>query len=251
MSVKSGYLFAFALALASGQFAGAAQISVAVASNFAAPMAEISAAFAKDTGHEIRPSLASSGKFYAQIHNGAPFEILLSADATIPARLERDGMTLAGSRFTYAIGGLVLWSADEQRVDAEGKILLGNAYGKLAIANPTHAPYGRAAIEVLTALGQHERVKRTFVMGENIGQAYQFVASGNAAIGFVAMSQVMRAGRLTAGSGWIVPATLHAPIRQDAVILKAGASNPAARALMDYLKGDQARVIMSRYGYRF
>jgi molybdate transport system substrate-binding protein len=230
--------------------ARAADVSVAVAANFMAPMNALAAAFERDTGHRAKLSFGSSGKFYAQIRNGAPFEVFLSADDETPARLEQEGATVGGSRFTYAVGRLVLWSADAQRVDGKGEVLRRGGFNKLAIANPKVAPYGRAAVEVLTHLGLLEAVSGRFVQGENIAQTHQFVVSGNAELGFVALSQVMKDGRLAAGSAWLVPDTLHAPIRQDGVILSAGKDNPAAAALMSYLKGDTARAIIRAYGYR-
>lgn len=243
--------FVFIVGLMTSLAAQAAKVSVAVAANFTAPMNAIAAEFARDTGHEVKASFASSGKFYAQIRNGAPFQVFLSADDETPARLEQEGATVAGSRFTYAIGTLVLWSGDPQRVDAKGEVLWRGSYKKLAIANPKLAPYGRAAVETLTHVGLLEAVSGRFVQGENIGQTHQFLVSGNAELGFVALSQVMKDGRLASGSAWIVPETLHAPIRQDAVILAAGKDNPAASALMHYLKGDKARAIIRAYGYRF
>lgn len=237
--------------LLAGLSAQAADVSVAVAANFTAPMNAIAVEFARDTGHAVKTSFGSSGKFYAQIRNGAPFEVFLAADDETPAKLEQEGATTAGSRFTYAIGSLLLWSADPQRVDAKGNVLRSGSLGKLAIANPRLAPYGQAAIETLTHLGLLDAVRNRFVQGENIGQTHQFIASGNADLGFVALSQVMKDGQLTSGSAWIVPDSLHAPIRQDAVILSAGKDNPAAAALMQYLKSDKARAIIKAYGYRF
>jgi molybdate transport system substrate-binding protein len=214
-------------------------------------MNAIAAEFARDTGHEAKLSFGASGKFYAQIRNGAPFQVFLSADDETPAKLEEEGATVPRSRFTYAIGTLVLWSAAAGYVDDKGDVLKGGGFGRLAIANPKLAPYGRAAMETLTSLGLLDAVSGKFVTGENIGQTHQFVASGNAEIGFVALSQVAKDGKLTGGSGWIVPDTLHAPIRQDAVILSAGKDNPAASALMAFLKSGKARAIIRAYGYRF
>lgn len=224
-------------------------VQVAVAANFTAPMQQIAAQFEKDTGHQARLSFGSSGKFYAQIRNGAPFQMFLSADDETPARLEREGLAVAGSRFTYAIGTLVLWSARPGHVDAKGEVLRRGQFGKLALANPKVAPYGRAAVEVLTGLGLLGAVQPKFVRGENIAQTWQFVSTGNAELGFVALSQVMKEGRITSGSAWIVPGNLHAPIRQDAVILGAGKGNAAAEALTKYLKSDKARAIIRSYGY--
>jgi len=229
----------------------AAEVSVAVAANFTAPMNAIAVEFAKETGHQPRLSFGASGKFYAQIRNGAPFEVFLSAEDETPARLERDGATVPGSRFTYAIGTLALWSRDPGRVDGGGEVLRAGNWRKLAIANPKLAPYGRAAMETLAGLGLADVVRDKLVTGENIGQAYQFVASGNAELGFVALSSVMKDGRLLEGSAWVVPDKLHAPIRQDAVMLVAARNNPAAAALMTYLQGERARAVMKSYGYRY
>lgn len=229
----------------------AAEVQVAVASNFLAPMQRIAAAFERDTGHRARLAAGATGKFYAQIRNGAPFEVLLAADETTPARLEAEGRAVAGTRFTYAIGRLVLWSPRAEYVDAEGAILRRGGFAHLAVANPRTAPYGAAAAQVLAALGLGDALAARLVTGENIGQTYQFVASGNAELGFVALSQVMADGKLAGGSAWPVPDELYLPIRQDAVLLERGADNPAAAALLDYLRGDAARALIGGYGYRF
>ncbi len=227
----------------------AAQVQVAVAANFTAPMQKIAAAFQHDTGHQAHLAFGASGKFYAQIRNGAPFQMLLSADDETPARLEKDGLGVPGSRFTYAVGRLALWSARPGYVDEKGETLKKGAFNKLALANPKLAPYGAAAVETLTRLGVLGAVQGKFVQGENIAQTYQFVSTGNAELGFVALSQVMKDGKVASGSAWIVPASLHAPIRQDAVILAGGKDNPAAIALAKYLKGDKARAVIKAYGY--
>jgi molybdate transport system substrate-binding protein len=229
--------------------AHAAEVSVAVAANFTAPMNAIAAEFAKDTGHQAKPAFGSSGKFYAQIKNGAPFQMFLSADDETPARLAQEGLADPASRYTYAIGTLVLWSAQPGGVDAKAEVLKKNQFNKLALANPKLAPYGRAAVEVLTGMGLLETLTPKFVLGENIAQTWQFVSTGNAELGFVALSQVMKDGKISSGSAWIVPGKLHSPIRQDAVILNAGRGNPAADALLKYLKGDKARAIIKAYGY--
>ena len=229
--------------------AAADEVQVAVAANFTAPMQAIAAAFEKDTGHQARLAFGSSGKFHAQIKNGAPFEVLLSADDATPAQLEREGLAVPGTRFTYAIGQLVLWSANARRVDSQGVALKQGNYAHLAIANPKLAPYGAAAIEALQHLGLLNAVQVKLVQGENIAQTYQFVASGNAELGFVALSQVIRDGKLVSGSAWIVPASLHAPIRQDAVILANGKGKRAAAALMNYLKSDKAKAVIRAFGY--
>ena len=229
--------------------AQAGEVQVAVAANFTAPMQKIAAEFEKDTGNKAVLAFGATGKFYAQINNGAPFEVLLSADDETPARLEAERRTAPGTRFTYATGKLVLWSARDGYVDGQGQVLKGGNYAHLAIANPKAAPYGAAAVETLQKLKLWEQVQPKLVQGENIGQAFQFVSTGNAPLGFVALSQVWRDGKFTSGSGWIVPATLHSPIRQDAVILDKGAANPAARALEDYLKSPKARDIIRSFGY--
>jgi molybdate transport system substrate-binding protein len=225
------------------------EVQVAVAANFTAPMQTIAAAFEKDTGHKAQLAFGSSGKFYAQIKNGAPFQVFLSADDEKPAKLEEEGMAVPGTRFTYAIGKLALWSAKEGMVDSKGEVLKKGGYVHLAIANPKLAPYGAAAIEVLKKLNLLEAIQPRLVQGENIAQTYQFVASGNAELGFVSLSQVMQDGRLTKGSGWIVPDNLHALIRQEAVILANGKGNAAAIALLAYLKSEKAKTIIRGFGY--
>lgn len=227
----------------------AAEVSVAVAANFTAPMKQIAVEFEKSTGHKAVLAFGSSGKFFAQIKNGAPFQLFLSADDEKPAQLEKEGLTVAGSRFTYAVGTLVLWSPQPGLVDAGGAVLGRGHFSKLAIANPKLAPYGTAALEVLTKAGLLANITPKLVQGENIAQTYQFVSSGNADLGFVALSQVMKDGRVTSGSAWIVPGKLHNPIRQDAVLLATGKENAAAKALLDYLKTDTARKIIRSYGY--
>ena len=244
-------LLALTAALALSAAAHAETVQIAVAANFTAPAKALAEVLAKTTGHEAKLSFGATGAFYTQIKNGAPFQVFLSADDETPAKLEQEGATAAGSRFTYAIGSLALWSADPQRVDAKGEVLRQGGYNKLAIANPKLAPYGKAAIETLTHLGLLDTVSSKFVQGENIGQTHQFVVSGNAELGFVALSQVIKDGQLTSGSAWIVPESMHSPIRQDAVILTSGKDNPAAAAFMQYLKGDKARAIIKAYGYRF
>ena len=229
--------------------ASAEEVQVAVAANFSVPMQVIAAAFEKDTGHKAQLAFGSTGKFYAQIRNGAPFQILLSADAETPMRLEREGLAVAATRFTYAVGKLALWSAKKGMVDSSGAVLGKGNYAHLAMANPKLAPYGAAAIDVLKHLNLLDAVQPRLVQGENIAQTYQFVASGNAELGFVALSQITKDGKLIDGSAWIVPDNLHAPIRQDAVILANGKGNAAASALMAYLKSDKAKAIIRAYGY--
>ena len=227
--------------------ARADEVQVAVAANFAAPAKLIAADFQKDTGHTAVLAFGATGKFYAQIRNGAPFEVLLAADDETPARLEKEGAAVAGTRFTYATGRLVLWSARPGYVDDKGELLAKRDFTHLAIANPKLAPYGAAAVEALTAMKLIDRLQPKFVQAENIAQAYQFVATGNAELGFVALSQVMKDGRLAEGSAWIVPAGMHQPIRQEAVLLEK--AKPAAAAWLRYLRGDKAKAVIKSFGY--
>jgi len=232
--------------------AGAAhggEVQVAVAANFAAPMQQLAADFARETGHKAVLASGATGKFYAQIRNGAPFEVLLSADDDTPAKLETEGQVVKGSRFTYAVGRLVLWSNKAGYVDTAGNVLKTGTYQHLAIANPKTAPYGAAAIAALDRLGLRASVQPRIVQGENIAQAWQFASTGNAELGFVAQSQVWRDGSFTSGSGWVVPASLHDPIRQDAALLTRGSKNPAAQALLHYLKTDKAKAVIRSFGY--
>ena len=230
--------------------AQADEVQVAVAANFTAPIQAIAADFEKDTGHKLVAAYGATGQFYTQIKNGAPFEVFLSADDTTPQKLESEGDTVKGSRFTYAVGTLALWSAKEGYVDAKGDVLQKNQYQHLSIANPKAAPYGLAATQVLAKLGLTDQVKSKLVEGQNITQAYQFVSTGNAELGFVALSQIYKDGKVSSGSAWIVPGQMHDPIKQDAVILNKGKDNPAAKALVDYLKGPKAAAIIKSYGYQ-
>ncbi|QGW22438.1 molybdate ABC transporter substrate-binding protein [Stutzerimonas degradans] len=229
--------------------ASADEVRVAVAANFTAPMQKIAEAFARDTGHRAVLAFGATGKFYAQINNGAPFDVLLAADEQTSQRLEDEGQGVAGSRFTYAIGSLVLWSAREGYVDPQGRVLADGDFRHLALANPKTAPYGAAALQTLEKLGLRERLQPRFVQGENIAQTHQFVASGNAELGFIALSQVIEDGRIARGSAWRVPADQHQPIRQDALLLQHGEHNPAARALLDYLRSASAVALIRAYGY--
>jgi len=231
--------------------AHAAEVNVAVAANFTAPMNVIAADFEKDTDHKAKLAFGSSGRFYAQIKNGAPFQLFLSADDETPAKLAHEGLAEPASQFTYAIGSLVLWSAKPGFVDAKGDVLKSGKFTKLAIANPKTAPYGRAAIETLTKLGLLAAVESKFVQGENIAQTYQFAHTGNADLGFVALSQVMKDGKVTEGSAWVVPAEMHQPIRQDVILLATGRGNAAAEALLKYLRTDKAKTVIRSFGYGF
>lgn len=226
------------------------EVQVAVAANFAGPLARIGEGFTAATGHTLQVSAGATGKFYAQIRAGAPFDVLLAADDQTPQKLVAEQLAVAGTAFTYAIGKLVLWSAKAGFVDGEGKVLAGAAFSHLAIANPKIAPYGVAGIEVLKARGVYEATAPRLVNAESIAQAYQFVSTGNAELGFVALSQVALPGRPPQGSYWLVPQALYAPIRQDAVLLKAGESNAAARELLSYLRSARALALIESYGYR-
>lgn len=248
MSYRSQLVSLAALAAFSWQ-ALAAEVQVAVAANFTAPMQAIAAEFEKDTGHKAKLSFGATGKFYAQISNGAPFEVFLSADDTTPARMERDLLVVPGSRFTYAKGKLVLWSAKEGFVDDRGEVLKQGNFKHVSIANPKTAPYGAATVQFLGKQGLLEAIQPKFVQGENISQTYQFVSTGNAELGFVALSQVYKDGKFNSGSAWIVPAQFYDPILQDAVILARGKANPAAQALVQYLRGEKAKAIIKSYGY--
>jgi molybdate transport system substrate-binding protein len=230
--------------------AQAAEVKVAVAANFAQTLKDIAVEFEKDTGHKISISQGASGKFYAQISNGAPFEVFLSADDETPTKLVREGKAIAGSQFTYATGRLVLWSPDATLVDQEASVLKSEKFRHLAIANAKVAPYGMAAVQTMQKLGLLTKLEPRVVQGESIAQAFQFVSSGNAQLGFVALSQVWENGQLKSGSAWIVPEAMHEPLHQDAVLLNPGKEVPAANSLLNYLKSDKARKIMERYGYR-
>ena len=229
----------------------AGEVQVAVAANFAAPMKQIATQFEQASGHKAKLSVGATGKFYAQIKNGAPFDILLSADQATPTLLVQEQSAVAGSQFTYAIGKLALWSANPTLVDGRGAVLKQGGFAHLAIASPKQAPYGAAAMEVLTALNLNTSVTPKLVQGENIGQTYSFISTGNAELGFVALSQIWENNTLKSGSYWLVPDNLYSPIRQDAVLLKHGKDNPAAAALLAFLKTDKARAIMQSFGYQF
>ena len=229
----------------------AAEVQVAVAANFTAPMQKIATEFEKDTGHKVLLSFGATGQFYAQISNGAPFDVFLSADEETPTRLVKEGYAVDGTRFTYAIGKLVLWSSKPGFVDDKGSVLDTASFSRLAVANPKTAPYGAAAMEVLKARGLTEALAPRIVQGENISQTYQFVKSGNADLGFVAMSQVFKDGKFPEGSVWVIPANLYGTIRQDAVVLDRGKDNAAADALMNYLRSDKAKAVIRSYGYDF
>lgn len=233
----------------SAQLVQAGEVSVAVAANFTAPMTQLAADFEQSSGHKLVLSYSASGRFYAQITNGAPFDVLLSADAGVPAKLIQEGKGVKGSQFTYAVGRLALWSATPGFVDAQGNVLRLGQFRNVAIASPLLAPYGAAAMQTLEKLGLSATVVPKLVTGESIGQAFTMVATGNAELGFVALSQVFAEGKFKTGSAWLVPAHLHSPLRQDAVLLTRGQSNPAAVSLLAFLKTEKAKTVMTSFGY--
>jgi molybdate transport system substrate-binding protein len=250
LTVLSGAAFA----------AQAAEVQVAVAANFAVPLAKIGAGFTAATGHTVKISAGPTGKFFAQIMAGAPFAVLIAADDDRPKKLIAAGYAVPGTAFTYAIGKLLLWSPQPGLVDDQGAVLASDRFAHLAIANPKLAPYGAAAMEVLRARGLAEKLAPRIVTGESIAQTFQFVSTGNAELGFVALSQVYAAptqgdrgalggGKPAGGSRWLVPQSLYNEIRQDAVLLKAGESDAAAKALLAYLKSPPAQDIIRSFGY--
>nr|QLG20544.1 molybdenum ABC transporter substrate-binding protein ModA [uncultured bacterium] len=246
---KPGKLWAAALLLLTG-WVQADEVSVAVAANFTEPMKKITAEFEKTSGHKVALSFGSTGKFYAQVKAGAPFEVLLAADDETPGKMEQEGLAVKDSRFTYAIGKLVLWSAKEAVVDSNGDILKRGDFEHLAVANPRLAPYGAAGVQALQALGVYDAIAPKLVQGENIAQTYQFIATGNALLGFVALSQVIgEDGKAKSGSAWIVPQKYYTPIRQDAVLLDKGKDKTAAVELLKFLKTSYAARIIQSYGY--
>lgn len=223
----------------------AAEVKVAVAANFTDPIKEIAQKFEKATGHKLVLSFGATGQFYAQIAQGAPFEVFLAADKATPAKTIAEGFAIKGTEFTYAVGRLVLYSKTVGFVKGEDT-LKGAAFNKISIANPSAAPYGAAAIETMKTLGVYDALQPKIVQGQNIAQAYQFIDTGNAELGFVALAQV---AQIEGGSRWVVPASLHAPILQDGVLLKPGEKNDAARALLAFLKGSEARGVIETFGY--
>lgn len=226
--------------------AHAAEVRVAVATNFAGAMASLVAAFEAASEHEVVVSTGSTGSHYAQIKNGAPFDAFFSADAERPQLLEREGLAVAGSRFRYALGRLVLWSPRPGYVDADGAVLATGDYRHLAIANPRLAPYGAAARDVLRARNLWERLQARLVQGQDVGQAFGFVATGNAELGFVALAQLKKPGVAPEGSYWLVPESMHEPIEQQAVLLR---DTPAARAFVGFVRSDAGRAIIRDFGY--
>ena len=227
----------------------AGEVQVAVAANFYAPMKRLALSFERESGHKLTMAVGSTGQLDAQIRNGAPFDVLLAADVDTPRKLEQDGMTVPGSRFTYATGRLVLWSRWPKQIVAVGDAVPAMPAGRLALAQPKLAPYGAAAQEVLERLGWWQTLRPQLVYAANVAQAHQFIATGNAMSGFIALSQVQEQGQIKEGSAWVVPASMHRPLRQEAVLLKTAESNPAALAWLKYLQSEPARAILRAFGY--
>lgn len=244
------FLSTAALLLASWS-AQAAQATVAVAANFAEPLRALAAVLEKTTGHRLEIVVGATGRLYAQIANGAPFDLFLAANQATVAKAESEGLTAPGSRFLYATGQLVLWSARPDLVDKQGQVLRQDGWRRLAVANPRTAPYGAAAMQTLAQLGLTQALAPRLVQGESIAQTYNFAHTGNAELAFVALSQVLESGRLRGGSMWVVPAKYHEPIRQDAVLLKRGAGNEAARALMALMQSPAGKDLIRSFGYTF
>ena len=231
------------------QVADAGEVSAAVAANFSEPMKQIAESFQKETGHTVKLSFGSSGKFTSQIKEGAPFDVFLAADEKNPKLLEKEGLAVEGSRFVYALGKLVLWSAQPGFVDDKGYVLRKGNYNKIAYADPKLAPYGLAAKETLEDQGLWTVVQGKLVTGESITQTYQFAATGNAELAFIALSQITKDGKVTEGSWWVVPAHMYNPIKQAAVQLTAAKDREAAKAFLSYLKSEKAVAIIRNFGY--
>jgi len=238
-----------ALLLGTTVSANAGEVSAAVAANFTAPMKQIATLFEQESGNKVKLSFGSSGKLTAQIKEGAPFDVFLSADEKKPAMLEKTGLAVVDSRFVYALGKLVLWSAQPGYVDDKGAVLRKDDFNKLAYADPKLAPYGMAAKETLEDMGLWDGLQSKLVTGESIAQTYQFAASGNAGLSFIAMSQIIIDGKVTGGSWWVVPSFMYNPIRQSAVQLSAAQDPAAAKAFLAYLKSEKAAAIIRSYGY--
>lgn len=252
MTSRKIHLLALAVALLFGMMARtvcAGEVNAAVAANFAVPMEQIVALFQKESGHTVKVSLGSSGKFYAQIKEGAPFDVFLAADEKNPKLLEQEGLAVASSHFVYALGKLVLWSAKPGFVDDKGSVLSKGSYNKLAYADPKLAPYGLAAQQTLEQMGLWNTIQSKLVTGESIAQTYQFAATGNAELAFIALSQITKDGKVTEGSWWLVPSNLYNPIRQGAVLLSAAKDKAAAQAFFAFLKSEKAAAVIRGFGY--
>lgn len=246
-SIKFGLLGAM-LAM-SIQAAKAGEVNAAVAANFTAPVQQIAELFQKETGHTVKFSFGSSGKFYSQIQNGAPFDVFLAADEKNPKLLEEEGLAVKDTRFVYALGKLVLWSAKPGFVDGKGAVLGKDGFNKIAYADPKLAPYGLAAQETLQKMKLWDKVQGKLVTGESITQTYQFAASGNADLAFIALAQITKDGKVSEGSYWLVPADMYNPIKQSAVQLSAAKDPAAARAFLKFLKSEKALAVIRSFGY--
>jgi molybdate transport system substrate-binding protein len=246
-SIKFGLLGALLAMMA--QVANAGEVTAAVAANFTAPVQQIAELFQKETGHTVKLSFGSSGKFYSQIKEGAPFDVFLAADEKNPKLLEQEGLAVADTRFVYALGKLVLWSAKPGFVDDKGAVLSKGEYNKISYADPKLAPYGLAAQETLQKMGLWDKVQSKLVTGESIAQTYQFAATGNADLAFIALSQITKDGKVTEGSLWIVPADMYNPIKQAAIRLTAAKDKAAAQAFLKFLKSEKALAVIRSFGY--
>lgn len=241
----AGAVGAAVLAVSPLPAAQAAETTIAVAANFAEAVKEIGAAFEKKTGHKTIFSFGATGQLFTQISQGAPFDVFLSADQATATKAGVDGVAVAATQFTYAEGKLVLFGKNKDAVTG-AQTLKDGKFRKIAIANPAAAPYGTAAVETMKKLGVYEALASRIVEGQNITQTYQFIETGNAEVGFVALSQVVANND---GSRWIVPGNLYAPIKQDAVLLKRGEANAAAKDFVAFLKGPEAMQVKAKYGY--
>lgn len=247
----TAFVLFMALAMAGWPARAVAETALAaVAANFADTAEALVAPFREKTGHDVTVTTGSTGKLYAQIRAGAPYDLMLSADAATPARLLAEGAAVQGSAFTYAVGQLALWSRQEGRIGKNGREALAEPRLRfVAIANPELAPYGAAGREALISMGLWDTLQDRIVMGQNIGQTHAMVATGAAELGLVALSSVRRPDGAATGSVWLVPQDLYSPIRQDAVLLRAGAGNPAARAFLEFLRSPRAAKVIRAYGY--
>ncbi|MFT5716642.1 MAG: molybdate transport system substrate-binding protein [Oleiphilaceae bacterium] len=226
------------------------QVRIAVAGNFYQPLKLISAQFSQLSGHELQVSVGSTGKLYAQIINGAPFDVLISADQIRPTKLAAQQLAIKKTQFTYAIGKLVLWSRDQSLIDNQGMHLKTGTLKHLAIANPKIAPYGEQAVNVLKNMGIYQQLASKLILGQSVGQTFQHLSTGSVQQGILALSQVMQDGTISSGSGWIIPDALYQPIQQDAILLNKGKNNAAAIAFLAYLKNPQSEKVIRSFGYQ-
>lgn len=248
--MQKSILAASFVAAVAASSAGAAEVNVAVAANFTAPMKDIAAIYEKDTGNKVLASFGATGAFYAQIKNGAPYQVLFAADAKTPKKIEDEGLGVKGSAKPYAYGKLVLWSAAPNFVKENKDFILDASVQKIAVANPKLAPYGEAAYQTMQKWGNLEKAEPKFVTGDNIGKTFQYVSTSNAQVGFVALSQVFKDGKMTSGSGWIIPSDMYSPIRQDSVVLNPGKDNKAVAEFMKFMAtSPKVRKVIESYGY--